>query len=104
MESAGRFKLNGFLFVHLLLPCVAAAASIDPAVEESLRQQQRQIQLEQQRLERAQRELEQRRDAPPVFYLLPHSATSPLAQGATSPLPRQPTALPSAQNHVTDES
>ena len=53
MESAGRFKLNGFLFVHLLLPCVAAAASIDPAVEESL---------------------------------------------------RQPTALPSAQNHVTDES
>ena len=76
MESAGRFKLNGFLFVHLLLPCVAAAASIDPAVEESLRQQQRQIQLEQQRPE----------------------------QGATSPLPRQPTALPSAQNHVTDES
>ena len=53
MESAGRFKLNGFLFVHLLLPCVAAAASIDPAVEESL---------------------------------------------------RQPTALPSAQNRVTDES
>ena len=76
MESAGRFKLNGFLFVHLLLPCVAAAASIDPAFEESLRQQQRQIQLEQQRLE----------------------------QGATSPLPRQPTALPSAQDHVTGES
>ena len=45
MESAGRFKLNGFLFVHLLLPCVAAAASIDPAVEESLRQQQRQSRL-----------------------------------------------------------
>ena len=76
MESAGRFKLNRFLFVHLLLPCVAAAASIDPAVEESLRQQLRQIQLEQQRL----------------------------AQGATSPLPRQPTALPSAQDHVTGES
>ena len=76
MESAGRFKLNGFLFVLLLLPCVAAAASIDPAFEESLRQQQWQIQLEQQRLE----------------------------QGAISPLPRQPTALPSPQNHVTDES
>jgi hemolysin activation/secretion protein len=76
MESAGRFKLNGFLFFHLLLPCVAAAASIDPAVVESLRQQQRQIQLEQQRLE----------------------------QGVISPLPWQPTALPSPQNHVTDES
>ena len=76
MESASRFKLNGFLFVHLLLPYVAAAASIDPAFEESLRQQQRQIQLEQQRLE----------------------------QGATSSFPRQPTALPSAQNQVIDES
>ena len=64
MESAGRTKLNRFLFVHLPLPCVAAAASIYPSVEESLRQQQRQIQLEQQRLQRAQRELERRRDAP----------------------------------------
>jgi hemolysin activation/secretion protein len=48
------------------MPCVAAAASIDPAVEESLRQQQRQIQLEQQRLQREQREREQRRNAPPL--------------------------------------
>ena len=76
MESAGRFKLNGFLFVHLLLPCVAAAASIDPAVEESLRQQQRQIQLEQRRLQREQRELEQRRDAPRTTAQMSHRTLS----------------------------
>ena len=56
MEIARRFKLCGFLFVLLLLLCFAAATPIDPAVEESLRQQQR--------LQREQRELEQRRDAP----------------------------------------
>ena len=65
MGSARRLKLYGYLLV-LLMPCVAAAASIDPAVEESLRQQQRQIQLEQQRLQRKQREREQRRNAPPL--------------------------------------
>ena len=65
MGSARRLKLYGYLLV-LLMPCVAAAASIDPAVEESLRQQQRQIQLEQQRLQREQREREQRRNAPPL--------------------------------------
>ena len=76
MESAGRFKLNGCLFAHLLLPCVAAAASIDPSVEESLRQEQRQIQLEQQCLQHEQRELERRRDAPRTTSQMSHRTLS----------------------------
>ena len=68
--GSARLKLSKYFFSLVLIPgvmpVVFAATPIDPAIEESLRQQQRQIQLEQQRLEREQREREQRRDLPPL--------------------------------------
>ena len=68
--GSARLKLSKYLFslmfIPSIMPGVFAATPMDPAIEESLRQQQRQIQLEQQRLEREQREREQRRDLPPL--------------------------------------
>ena len=68
--GSARLKLSKYFFSLVLIPSIMpgvfAATPIDPAIEESLREQQRQIQLEQQRLERDQREREQRRDLPPL--------------------------------------
>ena len=47
----------------------------NPAVDESLRQQQRQIQLEQQRLEREQLQRDRLRDTPPLKLASPADAT-----------------------------